>query len=202
MPEIVGRARRGSIAADAPAPDVAPAQEELGDLKLYRIPEPVTVAARSQKQVAFLEQAEVQVAHRLPAAARSRRQPAICGPARRLLVTRNRTDEGLGLPLPAGRVQLFAAARRPADPDRRGRSIDDHAVGEDVEIEVGEAPGVTTAVERPQPDGAGTTIVLTVTNDQSGAGPLRGRVRRRHERDRSGRAAPARRAATAGRSGR
>ena len=29
-------------------------QEELGDLKLYRIPEPVTVAAHAQKQVALL----------------------------------------------------------------------------------------------------------------------------------------------------
>ena len=36
-------------------------QEELGDLKLYRIPEPVTVAARSQKQVALLRRAGVQV---------------------------------------------------------------------------------------------------------------------------------------------
>ena len=36
-------------------------QENLGDLKLYRIPEPVTVAANSQKQVAFLEQPAVRV---------------------------------------------------------------------------------------------------------------------------------------------
>ena len=34
-------------------------QEELGDLKLYRIPEPVTVASMSQKQVAFLEKSAV-----------------------------------------------------------------------------------------------------------------------------------------------
>ena len=36
-------------------------QEDLGDLKLYRIPEPVTVAANSQKQVALIEQAAVKV---------------------------------------------------------------------------------------------------------------------------------------------
>ena len=29
--------------------------EALGDVKLYRIPEPVTVAANSQKQVALIE---------------------------------------------------------------------------------------------------------------------------------------------------
>ena len=51
----------------APPPPASPVaimvaqQEELGDLKLYRIPEPVTVAARSQKQVALLHRAGVQV---------------------------------------------------------------------------------------------------------------------------------------------
>ena len=51
-------------AAGAAAPPVAvmqAQQEELGDLKLYRIPEPVTVAARSQKQVALLQRPGVQV---------------------------------------------------------------------------------------------------------------------------------------------
>lgn len=36
-------------------------QEQLGDVKLYRIPEPVTVAANSQKQVALLERPAVRV---------------------------------------------------------------------------------------------------------------------------------------------
>ena len=34
-------------------------QEELGDLKLYRIPEPVTVAAQSRKQVAMIDRKKV-----------------------------------------------------------------------------------------------------------------------------------------------
>ena len=34
-------------------------REDLGDLKLYRIPIPVTVASNSQKQVALLEQPTV-----------------------------------------------------------------------------------------------------------------------------------------------
>ena len=52
-----------------PEPDVGLAdhgdrasQENLGDLKLYRIPEPVTVAANSQKQVALLTRPDVRIA--------------------------------------------------------------------------------------------------------------------------------------------
>ncbi|HZG45269.1 MAG TPA: hypothetical protein VEZ41_03245, partial [Allosphingosinicella sp.] len=61
------RARVGAVQSP-PAPMAAIAeevmvavQEELGDLKLYRIPEPVTVAANSQKQVALLVQPSVRV---------------------------------------------------------------------------------------------------------------------------------------------
>src|SRR3546814_11869650 len=44
----------------APAAIMA-GQEALGDLKLYRIPEPVTVAANSQRQVALLERSDVPI---------------------------------------------------------------------------------------------------------------------------------------------
>jgi hypothetical protein len=139
-------------------------QEELGDLKLYRIPEPVTVAARSQKQVAFLEQSDVHVAmlYRLRLDVRDSQHR---GSVRRLLTTRNRAADGLGLPLPAGGVQLFASAG--GRPILLGEgSIDDHAVGEDVEIEVGEATGVTTQVEQAEVDGDDwRDYVMTVTND-------------------------------------
>jgi hypothetical protein len=141
-------------------------REDLGDLKLYRIPEPVTVAARSQKQVAFLEQADVHVAMLY----RRRLDPGAAGeqgPARRLLVTRNRTADGLGLPLPAGGLQLFATGG--GRPILLGEgSIDDHAVGEDVEIEIGEATGVTTRIDAAEEEGDDwRDYVLTVTNDQA-----------------------------------
>ena len=80
--------------------------EALGDVKLYRIPEPVTVAAKSQKQVALIEQPGVKVdlvyRQQLPAGGDHE------ATARRTLVTRNRTEEGLGLPLPSGGLALFA----------------------------------------------------------------------------------------------
>ena len=140
-------------------------QEELGDLKLYRIPEPVTVASNSQKQVAFLQQPRVQIA----LVYRYQGNPDGIGgpePARRFLITRNRRDEGLGIPLPAGGVQLFT--------EGRGRSIligegfvRDRAVGEDVEIAIGEAPGVRTAIARDEETDKDDRYVLTVTNDQA-----------------------------------
>jgi len=139
-------------------------QEELGDLKLYRIPEPVTVAAHSQKQVAFLEQPAVQVS----LVYRQRLDPESEGSeqAIRTLVTRNRREEGLGVPLPAGGVQLFAA--QGGRPILIGEgSIRDRAVGEDVEIALGDAPGVAGLIEEGDSGRRWRDYALTVTNDQS-----------------------------------
>ena len=139
-------------------------QEELGDLKLYRIPEPVTVAANSQKQVAFLQQGAVHIdfvyRHRLGLDDADDPEPA-----ERVLVTRNRSAEGLGVPLPAGGVQLFTSAG--GRPILLGEgNIDDLAVGEDVEIRLGEAPGVRAQIEDSGFGDDWEDHVMTVTNDQ------------------------------------
>jgi hypothetical protein len=136
------------------APAMMAQQEELGDLKLYRIPEPVTVAAKSQKQVAFLDRKGVKVEtiyrQRLYAGATAQQ------PVMRVLTTRNRREEGLGLPLPAGNVVLFAKGQQRPVLIGRG-SMEDNAVGEDVEIEVGAASAVTAQLSSgplPSPQGA------------------------------------------------
>jgi hypothetical protein len=141
-------------------------QENLGDVKLYRIPEPVTVAARSQKQVAFLEQPAVQT----QLVYRSRIRTAeddVDEQPRRLLVTRNRTEEGLGVPLPAGAVQIFSAAADGRPLLLGETSIRDLAIGEDVEIEAGEATGVTVALEEPDRGRNWEDHRLTITNDHA-----------------------------------
>ena len=142
-----------------------PPPESLGDLKLYRIPEPVTVAAHSQKQVSFLDQPNVQVR----SVYRHRFGPDQDGDieaATRFLITRNRREEGLGIPLPAGRVQLFAQLG--GRPILLGEgSVTDRAVGEDVEIAVGLAPGVRGRIEATGDDDSNEQRVLTVTNDNS-----------------------------------
>jgi len=152
----------------SPSPVMEAQQEELGDLKLYRIPEPVTVAANSQKQVALMQRPGVQIrtVHRLRfygAAAASG------GAAQRLLLTRNRTGEGLGLPLPAGRLMLFDS--RAGSPFLVGQAtLRDLAIGEDVEIGLGAAPGVR-AVQTPLARTADfADYEIVVTND--GAAPV------------------------------
>jgi hypothetical protein len=134
-------------------------QEELGDLKLYRIPDPVTVAANSQKQVAMLEKENVAVELRYRQVIHPSASEVATAPMR-VLVTRNRAAEGLGLPLPAGRLVLFGAgARRPI---LLGEGfVDDRAIGEDVEIELGPATGIFARIVS---DPAGMQIL--VTNDR------------------------------------
>lgn len=139
-------------------------QEELGDLKLYRIPEPVTVASNSQKQVAFLRQPSVQVdfiyRQQVP------QESLDWTPARRLLVSRNRPERGLGLPLPAGRLVLFASGRERPLLIGEG-TVSDRAVGEDVEVDLGPAPGVFSRVERRRGERDAIELLLTVSNDRS-----------------------------------
>ena len=144
-------------------PQMFARQEAIGDLKLYRIPEPVTVAAQSLKQVAFLERSNVpvEIVHRRTIAPGDEDSE----PAQIIVLTRNREDRQLGIPLPAGRLQLFR--------DEGERSLllgegdmTDRAVGEEVEIDIGEAPGVITdLVEASR--GRRAEYQLTVTNDQS-----------------------------------
>lgn len=140
-------------------------QEELGDLKLYRIPEPVTVAARSQKQVALLQRADV----RVELVYRQRVFPTdrtATSPARRVLVTRNRAAEGLGLPLPAGRLMLFSeGGPRPLLIGQA--TLRDRAVGEDVEIELGSATGVRSTLTPAATNDGDSDYELAVTNDRA-----------------------------------
>ncbi len=86
-------------------------QEQLGDLKLYRIPEPTTVASRQSKQVRLLDRSAVPVATVYGidlAADEDPNGPGGALPASRYLRTRNTKANHLGIPLPSGRVQVFA----------------------------------------------------------------------------------------------
>jgi hypothetical protein len=160
------------MAADAPPPPPPPPpapappavmaeQERLGDVQLYRVPISVTVASRSQKQIALLAQPTVKVASflrlRVP-------QGNFSAPLERVIATRNVTADGLGLPLPAGKVAVFGTRDGHRILLGEGR-IDDHAVGEKVEIAIATATGVLARqrVERRGQDER--EFELTLTND-------------------------------------
>ena len=145
--------------APAPvAPPPPPPPEDLGDLKLYRVPERVTVASHAQKQVALLAAAGVPFervyrATLPPAAAVARRATAIA------LRLRNDAGGGLGQPLPAGGTTLYVT--------RAGQrlllgtgTLPDKAVGESVRL----AAGISAQVQVEQAAFSARTGALHATN--------------------------------------
>jgi hypothetical protein len=122
-------------------------QEELGDLKLYRIPEPVTVAANGQKQVALLVKDRVPFDRIYALSPEARREVADPRPVAIKLRMKNIKARGLGLPLPSGTVAVFETVD--GRPMLAGEPrLADIAIGQDVELEVGESSDVTYTLKR------------------------------------------------------
>ncbi|HTU10373.1 MAG TPA: hypothetical protein VMG08_05685 [Allosphingosinicella sp.] len=157
-----------SISADQIA-----SRENLGDLKLYRIPMPVTVAANSQKQVAFLAQPRVQVrfAYRQDVSLYSGGVEQPTG----FLLTRNRESEGLGEPLPGGRVILLGAG--PDGSFLLGEaSLADRAVGDEVELPFGPSPGLTSVLRTLERRRGRGRFELVVSNDRPSPAAFEGEL--------------------------
>ena len=151
MSDIVVTAQRRSEVMAAPVAAMTAAQEELGDLKLYRIPEPVTVAANAMKQVALLDRRKVPFdrIYRAIATMDGERDAA---ETEILLRMKNVTDRGLGLPLPAGQVAIFEpSAIRPMLAGET--TLGDTAIGQDVELVVGQSPQVRITQRGLVPEG-------------------------------------------------
>lgn len=118
-------------------------QEDLGDLKLYRIPFPVTVAPHSQKQVAFLSRPRVkgELVYRSEISDwGSADDPEL------MFRFRNLRKDGLGQSLPTGQVTLFqnVGGRRLLLGET---TIEDMAVGEEVKLQLPETEGVEVDIE-------------------------------------------------------
>ncbi|HEX4243134.1 MAG TPA: hypothetical protein VHZ53_17120, partial [Steroidobacteraceae bacterium] len=153
-----------ALAAAAPQEIVVTAQkvaqEQLGDLKLYRIPEPTDFASRESKQVRLLDRHSIPVrliyAMDLDLADLHARIEAGSAPARALLRTENTAANHLGLPLPSGRVAVFASGGR-APILRFESGLRDLAEGQQVEIEMGESPDVRVAASIEKTDMASGT---------------------------------------------
>jgi len=115
-------------------------QEQLGDLKLYRVPETTTVASRQSKQVRLLDRSAIPIMT-VYGAELSTSNPVGPQPASRLLRTKNNAANHLGLPLPSGRAAVFLqhAGERLLAHESEVRDL---AIDEEVEIGMGEAPDV------------------------------------------------------------
>jgi hypothetical protein len=135
-------------------------REELGDLKLYRMPLPVTVASHSQKQVAFLAKPRVKGELLYRSEINSggyAEDPEL------LFRFRNLSKAGLGEPLPTGQVTLFqtVGGRRLLLGET---SIEDKAVGEEVELRLPESETVEAEVEELEDGDDWTLQRLEVSN--------------------------------------
>ena len=148
--EIAGRAGGALMMIPVAAPPAAVSdivvtgmkvtQEQLGDLKLYRVPEDTDVAARQSKQVRLLDRADVPV-ERIYGADINPNAADDFHPATVRLRMKNDAAHRLGLPLPSGRVAVFQTrGKRPMLVGRA--SVRDTAVNETVEFQLGDAPDV------------------------------------------------------------
>jgi hypothetical protein len=156
---------RGGEAITVTGSSIMAQREALGDLKLYRIPIPVTVAARSQKQVALLEQpnASVERFYRVRTYLSNGQFEPV--PAQQVLAMQNRAKDGLGLPLPAGGFTLYTM--RDGQRFLLGEgAMTDRAVGEKVEVVLSEAPGVRVMHRPVEREGGELVTELVATNDQ------------------------------------
>lgn len=140
--EIMVTAQRAAMPAPPPPPPPPPpvmaVQEDLGDLKFYRVPVRVDISAQAQKQVTLLSQSGVKVetlyAAGLDYGGGSR-------PMTLRLRVQNRKEDGLGLPLPSGSAAVFEQVG-----DARlyvgEADIGDKAVGERVDYDIGQSNDV------------------------------------------------------------
>jgi len=146
-------------------------QSDLGDYKLYTLPEPTTVAARQTKQVAFLDQKAVPFervyVYRLDANSTDPEDGVAVPDV--VLRLQNKPQSGLGKPLPAGAVSVMA-------PGRDGmvlagqQQIRDTPVGLPLELTLGRAMDVAVAprvVERTDAGGRHrVALAVSVANDK------------------------------------
>ncbi len=146
---------------------------ELGDYKIYTLPEPTDVNARQTKQVRFLEQADVQFTRTYAVTLDAGNDDEADRP-RLLLQLTNDEDLGLGVPLPGGGVSLIET--------QAGRTVfagqarfEDKGVGLPVELLFGEAMDLTVEQETVELQTVGRTddfdrmrasLAVTVRNDK------------------------------------
>ena len=153
---VTGMAMRSEAKMNAP---VTVQQEGLGDLKLYRVPVPVTVAANAQKQVALAQKTGV----KMEALYRAEVWEDSADSVRQMLRTRNRKEDGLGLALPGGPVTVFEPQGGAVLLSGEG-GLQDRAVGEDVEIMLASATQVTLEVQTVNDTENARTVQLIARN--------------------------------------
>jgi hypothetical protein len=143
---------------------------ELGDYKIYTLPEPTDVNARQTKQVQFLRQDAVQFT-RTYAIGIAAGEDVDPDPPVLMLRLANEAAEGLGLPLPGGGISLFETQTGQTLFTGQAR-FEDKGVGLPLELRFGEAMGLSFEQETGTVEQAGgrrrTPMTVTIRNDKPG----------------------------------
>ena len=137
-------------------------QEQLGDLKLYRVPDRTTVASRQSKQVRLLDRSAIPVTELYGADVPAEETTAATA-AIKMLRTMNSTADHLGLPLPSGSIAVFASRGGERLLERES-SMRDLAVDEEVEINLGASPDVSVRVVKDRVDGDSASEHVEISN--------------------------------------
>ncbi|WP_233247563.1 DUF4139 domain-containing protein [Caulobacter endophyticus] len=136
-------------------------QSDLGDYKLYTLPEPVTVAARQTKQMAFLDEKGVryQRLYVVPVSPwNDYDQEAAIDAPQVVLRLENKKTEGLGKPLPSGALSVMeTVGGLPAFAGEQ--AVRDVAVGEPADLMIGQGMDVRARPRLVQDKRAGKTMV-------------------------------------------
>lgn len=163
---VTGSSLRRS-AAMAPVAVVVAEQEDLGDLKLYRIPEPVTVNAKGQKQVAMIVKPTAAF-DRLYTATLSDYGDGESQPMTILFRGENRKEKGLGLPMPSGQIMVFEDSR--FGPLLAGQTaVKDRAVGDEIELPIGTSSDVRYTLTKTGEDRYRQSYRVEISNARSEA---------------------------------
>ena len=122
-------------------------EEDLGALKLYRVPEKVDVSAQSLKQVAFMNRDGVEGRLVYDATCFPARNDGAPRPADLTYATVNDRKHGLDLALPSGGIVFFEPTQS-GDLVVAQQTIRDFARGQNVEIGIGTSSQVSVRCER------------------------------------------------------
>lgn len=169
---VTAQRRNGFVMAPPPAPMMMaapppppPPPEQLGDLKLYRVPQRTTVAAMQMKQTRLVEQRGVPFVRIHTASVygadygSGEQRPAV----EVLLRTKNDKQNNLGLPLPSGafviQQEQFGLPMRISEPVLR-----DTAEDEKVELGAGISPDVTVVRRTLRREGNRHWVEVEISN--------------------------------------
>lgn len=181
-PVAMRMAKAGDISVTAVA-----RQEELGDLKLYRVPMPVDVVPNGQKQVALFHREAVPFTRYYAGTVEPTTDAEGSRPLSIMLRLRNREKDGLGLPLPSGSVAVMQRREEGGELLLADSETADRAVGEKVEIAAGRSGQVRIEQSMEEVEGKDGRLRLTVTNALDRPAPVEIMIPRSDSHDVQGR---------------